>query len=356
MNSADIVRHRMINQQLEGTKYKTVRELVSWFGAVQAQDYEMAKWAIGIRLPVTAAKVEKAITSGEIIRTHILRPTWHFVSSGDIRWMLMLSAPRIKGLLNSNWRKMELDEKTFYRSHRIMQNVLSGNNFLSREELVIRLKSKGIYPGNPMRTAHLMLRAELDGVICNGPKKGKTFTYALLDEKVPPLPKLEKEEALAELAKRYFFSHGCATLQDFCWWSGLAVKDAKTGMELIKKALDSSIINDKTYWFRPIPLPPEDTGRIHFLPAFDEFLISYKDRSPSLPAKLTNRAITKNGIFRPLIILNGKVTGVWTKTLKDNHIVIHPYLEGPRNTLKNEGLQDALNRYSHFLKMKIIMR
>jgi hypothetical protein len=356
MTSTDIARHRLINQQLEGTKYKTAGELVSWFGAVQSQDYEMAKWAIGIRLSVTAAEVEKAINRGEIIRTHILRPTWHFVSSADIRWMLMLTAPRIKASLNSNWRKMELDEKLFSRSHRIMQNALSGNNFLSREELASRLKQKGIITGNPMRTAHFMLRAELDGIVCNGPKRDKIFTYALLDEKAPATKKLEKEEALGELAQRYFSSHGCATLNDFCWWSGIGVRDAKTGLDLIKNGLDSVIFNSKPYWFRPNPLPPENFERIHFLPAFDEFLISYKDRSPSLSSKLTGKAITKNGIFRPLIIMNGQVAGIWKKTQKDGHILIHPYIQGPRNTIKKHDLQEAVNRYSQFLGVKIILR
>jgi len=353
MTRSAICRHRLINQQLENAHCKTPGELVSWMGAIQAQDYEMAKWAIGIRVSASPGEVENAINRGEIIRTHILRPTWHFVSPGDIRWLLRLSAPGLRAYMAPYWRKMELDEKIFKRSNKIILQALSGNKSLSREELLNKLRDKGIDPGNPMRSAHFMLRAELEGLICNGPKRGKTFTYVLLEEKAGLGKTMPQEEALATLANRYFSSHGCATLQDFCWWSGLGVREAKTGLELIKNGLDSADFEKKTYWFRPAAFSGNQSDSVHFLPAFDEYLISYKDRSASLDSGMMNRVITSNGIFKPLILFNGQVAGIWKKDSLKNQLLLQPMMRGFKNILPKQVLREAADRYALYLGTKI---
>ena len=192
MTISEIATQRLINQQLLGTKFTTVKEMVSHLGAVQAQDYEMAKWAIGIRLSKTEKQVELAINNGDIIRTHILRPTWHLVSADDIRWMLALTAPHIKSALAFAWRSLELDEKIFKRTNGIIQRALAGGKHVTRAELMSLLQKKGIGI-NPLRSTHLMYRAELEGIVCNGPKREKQLTYALLDERVPAGKPLKKE-------------------------------------------------------------------------------------------------------------------------------------------------------------------
>jgi hypothetical protein len=247
MTIADIARQRLINQKLVGAKFTTAKQMVSHLGAVQAQDYEMAKWAIGIGLSTTEKEIERAINNGDIIRTHILRPTWHLVSADDIHWMLALTAPHVKSALASAWHSLELDEKTFKRASSIFKKALAGSKHLTRAELMSMLQKKGIGI-NALRSVHLMYRAELEGIVCNGIKREKQFTYALLDERVTSGKILKKEEALAELAKRYFNSHGYATLQDFCWWSGLTVANAKIGLESIKSKLYSVKIDSQIYW------------------------------------------------------------------------------------------------------------
>ncbi len=355
MTTTDIAKHRLISQQLAGTKFTTPKQIVSHFGAMQAQDYEMAKWAIGVRIGKTEKEIEQAINAGEIIRTHILRPTWHFVSAGDLRWMLALTAPHVKAATAFACRHFGLDDKTVLRSNNIIQKSLTGGKHLTREELMSLLQKKGIAI-TPLRSIHIMLRAELEAIVCNGPKRGKQFTYALVDEKVPSVKALEKEKALAELAKRYFTSHGYATLQDFCWWSGLTVANAKMGLESIRSGLDCAKIDNQTYWSGPgYPNELGNFERAVFLPAYDEFMVGYKDRSASLGASNAKDTITSNGIFKPVILINGKVEGIWRRDLKNDHMIVEPHFFKAKNKLKKKALLESVKPYGDFLGMQIII-
>ncbi len=236
MNFTEIANIRLTSQQISSTKLKSVKEIVGWMGAIQAQDYAMAKWAIGIRFPDSTDKlVETAINNGEIIRTHLLRPTWHFVSADDIYWMIDLTAPQIKASLRSRHKELELSENIFMK----------------------------------------------------------------------PEP-LTKEEALEKLARRYFSSCCPATLQDFAWWSGLSLIDARIALEMVKADLVSEMIDSQTYW----------------LPAYDEFLISYKNRTASFLYVNDNKVISSNGIFRPVIVVNGQVAGIWKRTIKNDEVIV----------------------------------
>lgn len=184
-------------------------------GAVQSQDFAAAKWAIGLRLPESKdTEIERVFNDGEILRTHVLRPTWHFVAPEDIRWMLALTAPRVNQCISYYYRKLELDAAVFKKSNEIIIKALEGGSQLTRAKLMLKLEQAGILT-NDLRSNHLMIRAELDAVVCSGARKGKQFTYALLEERVPPAKTLSRDEALAELSARYFTSHGAATLQDF---------------------------------------------------------------------------------------------------------------------------------------------
>ena len=210
----DLIRRRLANQRLLRSSFRTPAEVVSWLGAMQSQDYPGAKWAIGLRAAVTDEDVERAVDEGAIVRTHILRQTWHFVARDDIRWMLALSGPRVNAISAHYYRKMELDERTFTRSRTVFERALRDGRSLTRPELGAALRREGI-TASGTRLAFLTMRAELDAVICNGPRRGKQFTYALLEERVPHAPSIDRETALATLARRYFTSHGPATLEDF---------------------------------------------------------------------------------------------------------------------------------------------
>ena len=238
MINLDIAHRRLHNQHITRRTLETPQALVEWLGAVQAQDFAAAKWALGLRLQgVTDDDIEQAFTDGAILRTHVMRPTWHFVSPADIRWLLALTAPRVHAASAYSNRKLELDDAMFRCTHAVLANALQGGKQLTRDELASALQQAGIVTEGEQRVTHIMMRAELDGIICSGARRGKQFTYALLAERAPQARSLARDEALAELTMRYLMSHGPATIQDFVWWSGLTVADARAGLAMVTSYL-----------------------------------------------------------------------------------------------------------------------
>ncbi len=350
----DIAQYRLFKHQLVGTGFAAPKDILAYFGAMQAQDYAMAKWAIGLRLGINEEALEQTINNAAIIRTHILRPTWHFVAAEDIRWMLMLTAPQVKQRNAVMCKKFELDSNLLNHCKAIIEQTLRDNQHLTRDKIMLELNTHGIQTDD-IRSALIMMDAEQDGIVCNGMMQGKQFTYALLDERVPPTKMLSKEDALAELAKRYFQSHGPATLQDFIWWSGLTAGNAKLALELIKPSLHFFTVEQQTYWFTELAnYKSLSTPSIHFLPAFDEFLISYKDRSASLTPSLNKDIITTNGIFNPSILVNGKVVGSWKRSFKKD--TVHIEMNFPDSTIEAQEILNATEKYGNFVGKKVNLK
>ncbi len=323
MTVHDISGIRLMSQQIATTKFKTAKQIVGWMGAMQAQDYGMARWAIGIRMPKTTDQmILEAIDEGEIFRTHVLRPTWHFVSADDIKWMLKLSAPRLKSAQKSREKQLELSEKIFSKCNAIFEKALQGGNSLTRAELIKELlKSKIKTTDN--RSSHILFNAEIEGILCSGVSKNKQPTYALLEERVPQKINFNKDEALYNLARKYFESHCPATLQDFTWWSGLTASEAKLALQMIKVDFFSEEIDSKKYWFHNSFTMPKVVGdSAYLLPAFDEFLISYKDRSAAIDVEHQKKAFSNNGIFWPTIVIDGRARGIWKKKLQKDQLII----------------------------------
>jgi hypothetical protein len=354
MTLNDISNIRLNSQKIVATEFKTANQIVNWMGAIQAQDYSMAKWAIGVRLlNPTDEGIETSLDKGEIIRTHLMRPTWHFVSAEDIYWMLELTAPKIKSSLKSRHKELELSESIFSKSNFIIEKALSFGLSLTREELA-KEYDKAMINTNGNRLSHLLLRAELDGIVCSGPIKENKQTYALLNERVPCKKVLSRDESLGELAKRYFTSRCPATLQDFIWWSGLSVTEARLALESVKSSFISDTIGSQIYWFtNSFPQTVYDKSSTHLLPAFDEFLISYKDRSASLSLTDNKKNVSDNGIFRPVIVINGQVTGLWKRTIKKNIIIIETdFFLGP-DKIHIDLIEKKANIFGQFLKKEI---
>ena len=294
----DIPKLRLLNQQLANPLFHSPKELVSWMGAVQAQDYAMVKWAVGMRLAsATVRTVEEALQRGEILRTHVMRPTWHLVAAEDIRWMLKLSARRIKAA-NEAYAKgrEEISEELYSKSNHALETILAGKKRLTRLEIAEQFRHSGLAADNYHMT-RFMVRAEVEGIVCGGESKGGKHAYMLLEECVPPVPDITKDEALARLARNYFRSHTPATLQDFVWWSGLSVTEAKQGIYLIGCEL---------------------TEEQRFLPPYDELLLGYKDRTDVLPSEHYSKAFTRNGLFFPVILYEGQIVGNWDRKIKRN--------------------------------------
>ena len=249
--TAPVLARRLLNQRLARTKLKTPLEVVSSLGAVQAQDYSGARWALGLRTNgLTDARAEKAFDDGTILRTHVLRPTWHFVAPADIRWMLALTGPRVMTRMAPYNRLLELDRAAFEKSRRALERTLRDGRHLTRAELGTALERGGITARGP-RLAHLAMDAELQGIICSGPRRGAQFTYALVEERAAPAPVLTRDEALAELTRRYFTSHGPASIRDFVWWSGLTTPDARLGLAMLGSDVCDEVIDGVTCWSLP---------------------------------------------------------------------------------------------------------
>jgi hypothetical protein len=327
MPRPDIAKQRLVNQGLVKPALTTAREVVSMLGAAQAQDYAGAKWGIAQRTAgLSDAQIDKEIDDGTIVRTHVLRPTWHFVAAADIGWMLELTAPRVHAA-NAYWyRWLEVDDAVARRSRAVLTKALREGKHLTRNELGQALTRGKINVAEPIRLACVVMRAELDGLICSGARRGKQFTYTLLEKRVTSPPKLERDAALAELARRYFTTRGPATVDDFSWWSGLTKADAKRGIEAAASQLRHESIDGKSYWSPNV----DEAGRIsrsltHLLPNYDEYIVSLKDRT-AYGARLQSSGVKPraSALSGNALVINGQIVGGWRRTLVGRGVVVEP--------------------------------
>ena len=328
---------------------------MQWLGAVQAQDYTGAKWGIAQRCAsATDADIDHVFDDGKILRTHVLRPTWHFVSPADIRSLLELTAPRIKASMVAYMRVLELDEAVFRRSNALIAKALGGGHHLTRAELGAVLHRGRIRATGP-RLAHMIMRAELDALVCSGVRRGKAHTYALLDERAPDFPAVDRNEALARLARRYFTSHGPATLRDYTWWSGLAAADARAGLEMVKPELQSEVVEGSTYWFATSPdTAPFQHPTIHLLPNYDEQFVAYKDRTAAVPSSLRKQLDPRAlAIIGNVVVMNGQVIGSWRRRIEKHGVAIEVKLLITLNKMQRAALQTAVDRYARFIRLPV---
>jgi hypothetical protein len=352
MRPVDIVRQRLHNQHIAEPMFEHPKDVVEWLGAVQAQDYAAALWAVGLRLrDVRSDDLEQAFADGTILRTHVMRPTWHFVSPADIGWLLALTAPRVNAANASRYRQLELDEIIFGRSQEALAKALQGGKQLTRPELVPVLKQAGIATDDAQRVTHLMMRAELDGIVCSGGRRSKQFTYALLKERAPHAKTLDRDEALAELVRRYFTSHGPATVHDFVWWSGLTAADARVGLHMVGSYLQHEVVDGQTYWFSALPSPAKDRSqKTCLLPNYDEYLVGYTDRSIVFDASHTQKLDSRGNIlFHHTMVLDGRVVGTWKRTLTKERVILTPSLFFSLGRAETGAFALSANRYGAFL-------
>lgn len=350
MTLAEIAKYRLISQQLAGSDIASPVEMVEWLGAMQGQEYAQTKWGLGLRLPhVTDSDIERELNEGNILRTHLLRPTWHFVSAKDIHWLLYLTSARVHQANAYMYRKLELDEKVFARCNKILNTILHGGVHLTRDEINQEFQNQGIV-ARGHRLSYIMMNAELEGVVCSGARRDSQFTYALLDERVPHKTMLKNDEALAELTSRYFESRGPATIADFSTWSGLKVSDCKRGSEMIMHLLQNVVVEGHVYFFTPHNLPsPGRLQEIYLLPIYDEFIMGYKDRSPLLTAK---EKVTFR--YDCMMVYNGQIIGTWKRTLSRSTIDFAYDCFKPLSKLQSKAMNEAIQRMGDFMKLKVI--
>jgi hypothetical protein len=357
----DLIRQRLRTQRLTGPPFSTPVEAVRFFGAVQAQDYYGALWAIGQRTKgATEPLVERAVTDRIIVRSWPLRGTLHFVAAEDLRWMVSVLAPRTLASTARRFDAVGLDPATRKRARHVVEKALAREGLLTRRALYQHLEAARISTA-AMRGMHIVWGLAHEGVICCGARQGTQHTFALFDEWLPPTPTRDRESALAELARRYFTSHGPATLSDFTWWSGLTAAEAKSALESIKPQLAIERSGGGEHWRsvvdRPVRLKPDTTrrsGRVKseadpraerawLLPAYDEYTVAYRDRRPVVAPKYVARSA--NGL-RPAIVIDGQVVGTWSCVRARGGAELRPFVR--LNRSQAEALDRATDRFRRF--------
>ncbi len=362
INTDMITQTRLINQRISAVKRSmNPEDTVFTMGAIQAQDYQAALWAIGLRCKegTTKSDVESAIASKKIIRTWLMRGTIHFASSSDILQMLQLFGPRLIKTGKLRDSHLGLSPEIIKKVESLFSKALEGGNQLKRSEMY-KIMEKGGVPHSNNIGYHMLYRAAWDGIICFGLHEGKEATFSLLEDSTPKQYKFDREKALKDLAIRYFNSHGPATLEDYVWWSGLKVSDAKLGMEMVKSRLSAEEAGGKTYYMpRETAKSKETAQSLFLLPAFDEYIISYKDRSQLLDNANTQKLlrsgkvafIHSNGVFLPTIVIEGKVVGTWRRELRKGklEIILNQFAKISQEHRKL--ISDEAERYGRFFEI-----
>lgn len=331
-----------------------IARVVSHLGAMQAQDYNGSLWGIGLRASgATETDVERAVADRKIVRTWPMRGTLHFVAAEDVRWMLRLLTPRVIAGSARRHQELELDVSTLARCEKVLTAELEGGRHLTREVLSAALERNGI-PMSRERNYHVFWRLAQEQVICFGARSGKQQTFTLLDEWIPSGRSFDGEAALAEIAVRYFRSHGPATLQDFAWWSGLRAADARSAVDLAARELASETIEGRAHWFAADTASPPESPRAHFLPGFDEFLLGYTDRSATLPVEHAPKIVPgSNGVFLPTVVIDGQTVGIWKRALrkKSGVLKITPFTK--LRKADDRALAEAAERYARYLDLPL---
>jgi hypothetical protein len=345
-----MARLRLRHLGISGPKRRSAADVVRWLVAVQAQDFAGAKWSLGLRLHrAKDSQIERAFNDGAILRTHLLRPTWHFVTPADIRWLLALTAPRVHAANGPRYRELGLDPAVFRRSNAALAKAVAGGRHLTRDELRTELKQAGIATEGGQRMAYILMQAELEAVICSGPRRGKQFTYALLDERAPQAGTTDREWALSELSRRYFASRGPATIQDFAKWSGLTVADAGRGLESVKKGLRQLVVDGRAYWLAPSRPPHVDgSPSAHLLSIYDEYISSYRDRRAIVSPQHGARLVGQGNALSGVIVVDGRIVGTWKRTLGKNAVAIRTRRFRRLLQAEADAVRHAADRYGQF--------
>lgn len=353
MAPLDLAVRRLLVQRVAGARFEDPARAVASLGAVQAQDYLGSLWAIGLRTRgATEADVERTVAQRAIVRTWPMRGTLHFVPAADVRWMLELLAPRAMAAAAARHRQLGLDQAAFARSRKLLGRALRGGRRLTREGAYQVLRAGRVSPAG-QRGIHILQRLAQEGLLCFAAREGRQQTFALLDEWVPAGRRLARDEALAELAGRYFDGHGPATLQDFAWWSGLAAADARRGLELARPGLAREMAGGQVHWrSRATARAGAGSAAAALLPAFDELLVGYRDRSAALEPRFADRV---GRLLRPTVVVGGRVVGTWTRALRGDAVVVRARFFGRPGAAGARTLAAIAGEYGRFLGRRVVM-
>ena len=352
MSASPIAHRRMRNQRLWGPPFDSPQDVVGWLGAMQSQEFAVATWSVGQRAKgVDAAVMRRAFDDGVIVRSHFLRPTWHFALAEDIRWLLTATAPRVQALNAYYNRQHGIDEALAARTNAVIERALAGTQ-LTRAELAAELGRAGVAASGPP-LAYIIMRAELDGIAVSGAMRGKQHTYALLDERAPHAIRMGRDEALAELARRFFLSRGPATMRDLGRWASLTAAECRIGLEAVTPELNHELLDGRTYWFgsssegSTVPSRP----RVDLVQGYDEIIMSYGESRDILVPDLPRPLYRERRLFLHAILLDGRVIGHWRHDPPGDSVAVETILLRPLDATETVALDAAVERYGRFLRV-----
>jgi Winged helix DNA-binding domain len=351
----DIVDRRLSALGLARPRFAAPEEAIRWLGVVQSQDYGPAKWSVAQRLTdATEADLDRAFAEGRFLRTHVMRPTWHFVLPEDIRWLVELTGPRIQALSAFMYRTNGLTDDVRRRSNEVIAAALDGGRYRTRAELRTILQAAG-FDTDGFRTGYLMMHAEVTGLMCSGPPRGKVHTYALIAERAPQARTLSRDEALGELSRRYFTSHGPSTVNDLRAWASLSAVDARRGLEIAGPDLERESFRDLTWWSGPAgPLAKEPSPTVHLLQGYDEYVMGYTATRSVLDIEGTaSYSPTDRPIYIGVVILDGQVAGRWKRTISGGTVTLDVRLIAPFDPAQQAALRAAADRHGAFLGLPV---
>ena len=357
MTGADVSSLRLRAQSIAPPDSATPEEVVTRLGAVQAQDQSGALWSIALRTPAaTRGDVERAITERTIVRTWPMRGTLHFVPAADARWMLELLAPRIVKGAAGRHRQLGLDDAAFARGRAIVERALARHGVMTRAALYAELETHGVSTAG-QRGIHVVQRLCMERMLVFGPHGERQPTFALFDDWIRESVALDRDDALRTIAARYFTGHGPATLRDFVWWTGLTVKDAKLALELARPSLERLVLGDHEYHLaadRPASAAPASRARL--LPGFDELMLGYRDRSPSLAPRHANRICPgANGMFLATLVLDGRVVGTWRRAARGKSVTIEASPFRKLAAADRREFAEPAERYAEYLGVSVAL-
>jgi hypothetical protein len=333
----EIARRRIRNSRLTGTAFGSADEAVRWHLAMQAQDYGPGKWSIGQRSTgLVDADLDEALAAGSIVRTHVLRPTWHFIARDDVRWLLALSGPRVQQGNAGRYRELGLDARARARGEKLISSALAGGDRLTRNEIG-EILDAAKFDRSGQRLPYILMHCELEAVIGSGGLSGKQQTYALLDERVPKGGRFDRDDALVELTRRYLGSHGPATVKDMSWWSGFTMADVRKALDLLEAEVRSETVDGIVLWsIAADEAPPTPARGAHLLQTYDELVVGFSESrffgDPGIERARAAWSGRDGTLPSGGVLLNGRIGGHWRRTIERTLIrmELHLYEEPKR--------------------------
>ena len=351
MDRHRVLRRRLATQRLSSAPLPTAADVVRLLTCVQSQERDHSFFALSQRSrSTTYAAVRAEHDAGAFVRTHILRPTWHYVAPEDLRWILALTAPRVERMETPYLRKFGFDEPTIAAAFDLIAASLEGRNFLTRTEIGDRLSSAGLL-GKGEGLGHLLLLAELRALICGGPVKGVQHSYGLVDELVAPTRERSRDEALLELAGRFFAGHGPASVKDFSRWSSLTVADARLAVEELDGVLDRVEVDGIPHWFDPaVPARTTRGAEAHLLTTYDEVTLTYPvlgfPVAPHVPEP-------EEFPWYTAVLVDRTKIGMWRRTVERDRVVVETRLAPSTTPDQHVRVDAAVERLGAFLGLPV---